>query len=378
MKLHPTQIRLLTALLQGLSTASKGGHSTLACLRHLFLTPTGTHVVLSATDLDLSIHWPLAGDLEKPVSCPLDWFLKMCRGIRPGGHLELKAEGAGLSAYPSTAPSARSPEPSISLAEMPAFTTEGYNRGGWLSYATLEKAVQSMPFISTDQTRYVLNGTFISRDGEVVATDGRRLAHSPTPLTLLPEDMILPVKLIKPLAALANGRIEGAEIHHEPADCRLPVWFNGTHLLAMHSGAYVQCRLIDGNYPNWRQVIPTDFTSIADLSAEFLAVLTATLARSPDKKQTTVRLDLADGKVNASIHCGSKDGSPELIDPVQAGTCILGGEPFVCAFNAAYLLDCLRFSGLRLRLTNEISPLCGGDSAHAETVLMPMRVNSPA
>lgn len=384
MKLELFETRLLISLLNALTT--KSGKTTIACLGHIFFTPTPGHTLISATDLDLQFYWPLplnGESLAHPVSCPIDWFLKMAATVRTGAQwLELRTDGKHLSAYPSNGPSSRSPEYSIPLRDAVPFTTEGFTRGGWLSHPTLEKAVSAIPFISTDETRYVLQGIHITTDGHLVATDGRKLAHAPTRGTQLPEDIILPTRMIKAFEALANGTIQNGMHLDGPEHLRMQCWLTGPDkvkptLLACHSGCYLKATLIDGNYPNWRQVLPNSFTTLIDVSPEFLAILKVTLSRAPNKKLTQVLFDLqANGTVTASIYESAGKDRTDLIDPCAAGTHTISADQplFQCAWNAQFLLACLNFSGLRLYATDGISPFRSGDPSAAQTVLMPMRV----
>lgn len=378
---HP-QLRLLISLLSALSKHKHG----IACLRHVFFTPVTGHTLISATDLDLQLYWPLpltGESLERPTSCPIDWFLKAATAVRPSGHLDLRPSGQHLAAYPNTGPSSRSPEPAIPLKDAPGFTTQDFTLGGWLSHPTLEKAAASIPFISTDETRYVLNGAFISTTGHIVATDGRKLAHAPTRGTQLPRDIILPTRMIKAFEALANGTVTATGVNHEPEHLRMQAWLTPedkfSQLLACHSGCYLRAKLIEGQYPNWRQVLPGSFSTLVDVSPEFLAILKVTLARSTDKKLTQVLLDLqSTGTVIARIYqSGTGKDRTDLIDPCAAGTHTISPDQplFQSCFNAGYLLHCLTFAGLRLYCTDEKSPLRSGSPDAAQTVLMPMRVN---
>jgi DNA polymerase III sliding clamp (beta) subunit (PCNA family) len=381
---HP-QLRLLISLLNALTT--KSGKTSLACLGHVFFTPTTGHTIISATDLDLQLDWPVPlhgsdSPLSQQTSSPIDWFLKMAAAVRPGGHLELRHTGQHLCALPSTSPSARSPEPFLPIQDAPAFTTTDFTHGGWLSHPTLEKAVAAMPFISTDETRHVLQGILITTTGHLVATDGRKLAHAPTRGTQLPRDIILPTRMIKAFEALANGTVTASGINHEPEHRRMQCWLSSSEnvaqqLLAYHSGCYLRARLIEGSFPNWQQVLPQSFTTLIDISPEFLAILKVTLSRASNKKLTQVTFDLQpNGSVTASIHESGGSSRTELIDPCAAGThSISANQPlFTCCWNAPYLLACLQFSGLRLYAIDSISPFRSGDPAAAQTVLMPMRV----
>lgn len=388
MHLTHTQLALLIALLNGMSKKV-----SLNVLSHLFFTPAGDKIILTASDLDMDFFWPLpvsqSPSLQVPVSCPIAWFLKTATRIPKDGHLEIRAENGTVHLLPSKGPSVRSPERSLKIKDAPEFNTTGLTRGGWLSTATMQTALKAMPFISTDETRYVLNGVHIQADGHIVATDGRRLAHAPTPHTTLPESIILPTRFVAPLAAV-NGAYErelGNTAHDLPTAHRIPIWLNGrttesgistaTMLLTQTAGCYIRLKIIDGNYPNWRQVIPMDFNTLVTFREGFMDDFTTLLRTSTRAKDTKVKLTLLPGrKVHATLYTDSGTTFTEALgDPLDAGT-HASREHYAIAFNAHFFRDTLNFSGLTLRLQDAISPATGGSPDGAQTVLMPMRVNA--
>lgn len=385
MHLPHTTLRRLLAVLASI----RHSKSSLNCLHHLYFTPVGPHLVLNASDLDFHLHWPLPiasfDSLKRPASCPIDWFVKIAKSVRKDGHLELRLsdDGHTLCAYPSTGPSARSPELSLPIADMPGFSTEGFTRGGWLSHPTLEHIIAAKDFISQDQTRYVLNGSLITSTGHCVATDGRRLIHRATAGTVLPEDIILPPQYFAPLLELSDGELteNGCGRQFGPGDAgrRLAVWLpaNGADKMLVQSGSLLlTLKLIDGNFPNWRQVIPGGSNALVDLDPAFLDTLKTTLSRSPDRKNTQVTFQLdSDGITRANI---STSSGIQLVDAhFPAGKHRSGvADPIRICFNANILLPALQTTAPRLHLIDEISPGRTGDPLTGEAVLMPMRVNA--
>lgn len=399
---HP-QLALLIALLNGMSKKI-----SLNVLSHLFFTPAGDKIILTASDLEMDFFWPLpvsqSPSLRVPVSCPIAWFLKTATRIPKDGHLEIRAENGSVHLLPSKGPSVRSPERSLKIKDAPPFSTTGLTRGGWLSTATMQTALKAMPFISTDETRYVLQGVHIQADGHLVATDGRRLAHAPTPHTTLPESIIVPTRFIQPLAAITqhqnftgeNGGNGVQKQQSSESPCsplppvQIPVWLNGkapcpeipngqcaTMLLTQTAGCYIRLKIIDGNYPNWRQVIPMDFNTLVTFHAGFMDDFTTLLRTSTRAKDTKVKITLLPGrKVQATLYTDSGTTFTEALgDPLDAGT-HASREHYAIAFNAHFFRDTLNFSGLTLRLQDAISPATGGSPDGAQTVLMPMRVNA--
>jgi DNA polymerase III sliding clamp (beta) subunit (PCNA family) len=400
MHLPHTTLRRLSALLSALNR--KPG---LAILSHVYFTPVGSHTVLQASDLDLEFHWPLPtahfNTLPKPASCPIGWFLKIAKAVRKDGHLELRLtdDGRTLCAYPSTGPSARSPEPSFPIADMPAFSTEGFTRGGWLSHDTLKHMTAAKDFLSTDETRYVITGSLITTTGHCVATDGRRLIHRATPGTLLPEDIILSAKYFAPLLEISDGELTEDGIGRfwdgQGGGTRLAVYLNGGHypetgatfatdkMLVRSGTCLITTKMIMGNFPNWRQVVPTGFNAMADLDVAALETLRTAFSRSPARGDTLVTLHLdPDGILRADITASVKgQGTIELLPerrfPAGKHVIAMTQRHFSLSFNAHFFLTALDATGTRLRFVGDCDPILTGDPLTGEAVLMPMRTNVP-
>jgi DNA polymerase-3 subunit beta len=106
---------------------------------------------------------------------------------------------------------------------------------------------------SRDESRYILNGVALERKQvaplEVVATDGRRLAHCA--MCISAADFVgckvVPVAGVQVLSSLAGQLGE--------AECRLELTENLLRMQLVKGGSYV-CKLLEGTFPNWRQVVP--------------------------------------------------------------------------------------------------------------------------
>ena len=116
--------------------------------------------------------------------------------------------------------------------------------------------------ISTDETRYVLNGIYASfKEGKMslVATDGRRLAMVENDLEFPASnecDVIIPAKAVSELQRLLKS---DGEVSMRLNDSQVSFEVNGSLLVS---------KLIEGNYPNYRQVIPSNTTERVEVSRE--------------------------------------------------------------------------------------------------------------
>jgi DNA polymerase III sliding clamp (beta) subunit (PCNA family) len=383
MKLTTPTLRRLRALLAPLNLKT-----TLSYLTHLHILPllesNRPAVVLTATDLDVHFYWPLTltepTTLTRPTSCSIEWLLMLTRSLPKDGWIEFKEINGRLNSLTSAGISSLCPQPRSDSTEMPAFETVSFNHGGWLNPQTLQDAMASSAFMSTDETRYVLNGVFFETDGTTVATNGRYLGFTPPrPGTAMPGcNFILPPRALKCL----SGPLLPIEdkpfpfwVQHAPERQHHNEWSPKDLLACPFDTCLVKVKLIDGNYPNYRQVIPKTkqmdvYVTLSDSTRDTLAYHSRSTKLDC---QTYLQLH-ADHSVTAVCTTGHPCKTP-LSEPFPAGTWTGTRQPFDACFNTELLLPCLDFSGNYIRLCDPNSPMLGGYPGQRQTVLMPMRAN---
>lgn len=220
--------------------------------------------------------------------------------------------------------------------------------------------------ISNDETRYVLNGVLISIKGNkmmFVATDGRRLAYSEKEFENKAGkdiDMIVPMKAIQELSKQLSwdGTVEVI-----PSQNQVIFNFGETFLVS---------RLIEGNFPNYEQVIPKkENTTTSTNREQFLqAVRRTALLTTPDAP--AVKLDCVKGKVLISSR------SPNLGEAKEEVYADVEGGDVAIGFNPQYLIDVLKnldIENVSLSLTEPDKPgLVKGKEGYLY-VIMPMQLN---
>ena len=180
--------------------------------------------------------------------------------------------------------------------------------------------------ISTDESRYVLNGIFISlKDHKMtmVATDGRRLAMVDEEVDVSEKsqgEFIAPAKAVNELNRLLQDK-GNVEIHYtdNQASFTLKDEKNGSVLIVS--------KLIEGNYPNYRQVIPTEVKERVSLvREEFLHALKRAEIMTSDKSNS---VKLTFGKNNLAITANS----PEVGEARESIAINYKGKDMAIAFN---------------------------------------------
>jgi len=239
---------------------------------------------------------------------------------------------------------------------------------------TLARALEKTDFaISTEETRYYLNGVFMHRTTidaapmlAFVATDGHRLGR----LTLAePEGtldplagVIIPRKAVKELRNILKGG-EG-EVVIEGDGQKIRFTLGATSLLT---------KLIDGSFPDYARVIPTMNEKIAKFTREHMIAATDRVATVISERGRAVKLEFDADKLTLSVtNADVGSASEELEGDYASG-------PLEVGFNATYLrevLAALTGASVEIALNDSNSPTIFTSSGDPDmlAVLMPMRV----
>lgn len=238
--------------------------------------------------------------------------------------------------------------------------------------------------ISTEETRYYLNGTYIHGiDGNIraVSTDGHRLARIDSEIPwpdgavgdawkrviwqadkkaekkFAHQGIILPVRLINALSHLIDAK----------GNTQVGMWVNTTRVKFQGEGWSITSKVVDGVYPDYTRSFPVaEATSHMNLSLASLRRIAASPFRSDGGVQA-IAFDLAEKR--ASIKSNDLEG--EISMPIEASGSIQIG------FNSKYVVDIARAMGgsIRFDMTSNSDPACVyGEDPNAVFVLMPMRV----
>lgn len=231
---------------------------------------------------------------------------------------------------------------------------------------------RTMYAASVDETRYNLNGVYLEVLDEpgrirMVATDGHRLASVDRTLSEdvlgLENGVIIPRKGIGELKKLVD---------EDDAD-EIELAFEGNNGLARKGRVTLIMRLIEGEFPNYTQVLPTKIERSIVLPAEEFGRALRRVALLSSERSRAVKLELSNGRLTIS------SSNPDLGDAREEMDIDFAGEDLAIGFNARYLMDALstlRSKEVRFGLQNELAPaqLVPTDDEDTLAVVMPMRV----
>ena len=219
---------------------------------------------------------------------------------------------------------------------------------------------------STDETRFVLNGVYLSfKEGKLVmvATDGRRLALVEHEVEFPVEaevDMILPSKV-------------ATELMHTLGDSgELRIYTKDNRAMFEFGDVVISSKLIEGTYPNYRQVIPAQCEERVAVERESLLAALKRVSLVTTEKATATHLTFAKNQLVVSM------ATPDVGEARETLPVKYTGKELHVAFNPEYMIDPLKNlvnDEIFMELTDELSPGVIKCDMPFLYVLMPMRVS---
>tara|TARA_R110002072_G_scaffold116942_9_gene247667 strand:- start:13072 stop:14199 length:1128 start_codon:yes stop_codon:yes gene_type:complete len=229
--------------------------------------------------------------------------------------------------------------------------------------------------ISTEETRYYLNGIFLHVSDEdqpvlkAAATDGHRLARFTLPRPEGAEgmpDVIVPRKAVAELRKLLEEAMD-SDVRIDLSASKIRFSFGGTGAVVLTS------KLIDGTFPDYSRVIPTGNDKLLRVDPRSFFQGVDRVATIATEKTRAVKMGLEKDKVTLTVT------SPDNGTAAEELSAEYSSEPFEIGFNAGYLKDILSqidSDTVELHLADAGAPtlIRKSEDAPALYVLMPMRV----
>ena len=266
MKLTIAKEQLTAALRRALNVSST--RTTLPILNNVLLETVDGKLVLTGTDLEVSIRTEVPATIDDPGSITvLAKKFGQIIGSLPDGDVILE-----IGENQQLAISCKKSFFKIISMDSAEYPRESQMENGWSFASTcgeLRKSLEKVAYsTSPDETRRVLNGILMSLRGGLLtmaATDGRRLAmvEKALPDGVAGEgDVILPPKVVNELQKLGDDE--------KPVTVQL----SDRRVAFKTADTLITSKLVDGNYPNYRQAIPGSFSQTVILPRQdFLTVL---------------------------------------------------------------------------------------------------------
>jgi DNA polymerase-3 subunit beta len=355
-------------LLAGLQTVQNvvSTRTTLPILSNVLLQAVGGQLRLTTTDLDVGVSGVIDAQIEKEggTTLPARRLATIVREL-PAAEVQVEIDSKNIA-------SIRCGQSFFKILglpeeEFPPLPRFDDAKTFTISQQALRDALKKTSYaISTDETRYVLNGilfSFKENKLTMVATDGRRLALVDLEMEFprsQEADIIVPTKCVTELARLLG----------DEGDVKMSV---GENQVAFEIGAtLLVSKLIEGNYPNYRQVIPGEAKERVTLEREifFNAVHRVSLLSS--EKSNSVKLVFSKNNLEIAAN------TPDVGEAKESLAIAYKGRDLAIAFNPEFLQAPLRNLSndeVYLDLIDEMSPGVIKIQSPFLYVLMPMRIS---
>ena len=348
--------------------------NTIPILANVLIRAEKSALNLKATDLDLEVIESIASEVSPggATTVPAHMFYEIVRKLPEGSQVVLEASG-DRAVLAIRAGRSRFTLQTLPESDFPDLAAGDMTHKFTLAAADLKKLIDKTQFaISTEETRYYLNGIYLHSAGSAkaatlraVATDGHRLAQAELPLPAGAAGMpgiIVPRKTVNEVQRLTEDN--EAEINIELSSAKIRFSIGDVVLTS---------KLIDGTFPDYVRVIPTgnDKELVVD-KKDFEAAVDRVSTVSSERGRA-VKLSLSGGRLVLSVTNPDSGSATEELEVEY------DADPIDIGFNSRYLLDiAAQIDGevAVLKLADPGSPtlIQDKDAKGALYVLMPMRV----
>lgn len=319
-------------LLKGLTIVQNAisMRSTLPILSNILLETMDDKLTIIGTDLDIGIitHIPVEIGMQGSITVPAKKFLDIIKEL-PDSKISLSVKKNNMMGI--VCENAQFKIMGIPKDDFPKLPEFKDKPSITLEQSLLKTMLNMTSFaMSRDETRYILNGIYLVIKKEyirMVATDGRRLAmierenNLPKPID---KKVIIPMKTVQELQR--NLKEQG----------QATIYFSENQIMFELEDLVIISRLIEGEFPNYEQVIPKEIKEkvVVDREKLLLAARRASLLTSQESQG--IKIDLEKGKMIISKQ------SPDIGEVREELDIEYKGPDFSIGFNPNYIIDALK------------------------------------
>ncbi len=287
-------------------------------------------VRLTATDLDVMVTRVLSAKVEAATSFTVDAnrLADVVGTFTAGSQTTIRHEHPAATV---TSGRARLRFATLPRADFPILEQKDVAAQFTMDPKALTRAMGAVRHaVSTEETRYYLNGVFIHAEGDkltFVAVDGHRLARYvddlPPGAAAMP-DTIIRTRCIDLVRGAAEARDAQVEL------------FVGDGKVTMATGDYtIVAKVVDGQYPDYARTIPAHNDRIATIDRDALYEAVNRVAVAVSEKVRAVKIEVGNDLLRTSVV------SPEHGEAADHVSCTYGSRPIEIGFNSRYLRDAL-------------------------------------
>jgi DNA polymerase III subunit beta len=353
-----------------------GSKATMPILSNVLIEAEKDQISLTTTNLDLGIRCKIKADVKETgsVTLPVKRLATIVRELpnvdvtvdaSPNHQVKLASGGSNFRIM------------GIGKEEFPPLPEFGDEKAFTLEQAELTTMLKSVAYAqSTDETRYILNGVYFSfKDGKLslVATDGRRLALVSKELDVPAESagaIILPAKTVGELTRLLDkGEKLKINFNDRRAAFQIATDKDTTGLI---DSVYLYSKVVEGNYPNYQQVVPKETHQRIKLERELFLQCVHRAALVCSEKSNSVKIKLSSNLLEITAQ------SPDFGEAHESMAIGYSGPDLQVAFNPTFVMDPLRAltkDEIFFELKDDVSPGVFKTLESFLCVIMPVRLS---
>jgi DNA polymerase-3 subunit beta len=340
--------------------------NTIPILSNVLLRAEGGKLSLSATDMDLEIIESVPAEISQPgaTTAPAHTLYDIVRKLQDGSNVEFETNpDSGVLAVRGGRSNFRLG--CLPTDDFPQMAGSAMPVSFSLGAADLRTLIDRARFaISTEETRYYLNGIYLhaAKSGDVpvlraVATDGHRLALA---------DMAAPEGSAgTPGVIVPRKTIQEARRLMEDAGETVAMQISAQKVRFDFGRAALTSKVIDGSFPDYTRVIPRENHRVMTVDNALFAAAVDRVATISSEKSRSVKLAAESGKVVLTVR------NMETGQAVEELEIDYDGEPFEIGFNARYLMD------VTAQIGGDNADFRFADRAASATMLDPVLVLDP-
>lgn len=353
-----------------------GSKATMPILSNVLIEAEKDYISLTTTNLDLGIRCKIKAEVKETGSVTLP--VKRLAGIvRELPNMDVSVDGSPNHQVKISSGGSNFKIMGIGKEEFPPLPEFGDEKSFTLEQAELTSMLKSVAYAqSNDETRYILNGVYFNfKDGKLtlVATDGRRLAHISKDMDV-PEAssgaIILPAKTVSELLRLLDkGEKLKINFNERRAAFQIASDKDGSGLI---DSVYLYSKVVEGNYPNYQQVIPKETHQRIKLERELLLQCVHRAALVCSEKANSVKMKLSSNLLEITAQ------SPDFGEAHESMAIGYSGPELQVAFNPQFVIDPLRALNkdeVFFEVKDEVSPGVFKTLESFICVIMPVRLS---
>jgi len=354
-----------------------GSKAAMPILSNVLIEAEKDQISLSTTNLDLGIRCKIKAEVKEGGSVTLP-VKRLATIVRELPNADVTVDASANHQVKIASGGSNFKIMGIGAEEFPKLPDTGNDKSFTFEQGELATMLSNVAYAqSTDETRYILNGVYFNfKDGKValVATDGRRLALVSKEVEVTAANtgaIILPAKTVAELLRLL-GKGDKLKISFDERRAAFQIDTDKDTDSGLTESVFLFSKVVEGNYPNYQQVIPKETHQRIKLERELFLQCVHRAALVTSEKSNSVKVKLSANLLEVTA------SSPDFGESHESMAISYTGPELQVAFNPQFVMDPLRAltkDEVFFEVKDEVSPGVFKTLESFVCVIMPVRLS---